>query len=112
MLYLYAVLCVIGLSVGQILFKMGAAALSSGAVFFSIRVQAPILGAMAIYGVTSIAWVYILRNIELGRIYPIMALAFIVVPLGSYFVFGEKFNAQYVIGLVLIVLGIVVVTRS
>ena len=67
---------------------------------------------MAIYGLTSIAWVYILRNIELGRIYPVMALAFIFVPLGSYFVFGERFNSQYAIGLILIVLGIVVVTRS
>jgi len=41
-----------------------------------------------------------------------MALAFVLVPLGSHLVFGEKFQFQYYLGVALIVSGIVVATRA
>ncbi len=111
-LYASALLCVIGLAVGQILFKLSAAELSHGEVLYNYKALTFFLFAVIIYGVTSIGWVYILRSIELGRIYPLMALAFILVPAGSYFVLGERFQPQYYIGVVLIVVGIIVAVRS
>jgi drug/metabolite transporter (DMT)-like permease len=38
-----------------------------------------------------------------------MALAFILVPLASYFIFQERFTAQYAIGVILIILGVITV---
>lgn len=41
-----------------------------------------------------------------------MALAFVLVPLASHWLFGERFQPQYFIGIVLIMTGIVVAVRS
>lgn len=41
-----------------------------------------------------------------------MALAFVLVPIGSHFLFGERFQTQYMIGVALIIIGILVATKA
>lgn len=103
-----AILCVVGLAIGQILFKVSATLLAQTGSFFAFRTAATILAALALYAITSIAWVWVLQKMELGRAYPLMALAFVLVPLGSFFAFGECFQLQYFVGVALIMVGIVV----
>ena len=107
-----AVLCVLGLAIGQILFKASASSLAQTGSFFALKTLATLLSAMLLYGVTSIAWVWVLQKVELGRVYPLMALAFVLVPLGSHLVFGERFHPQYFVGVALIMIGIVVAVRA
>jgi len=107
-----AVLCVIGMAVGQVLFKISATSLAKTGSFFAIETAATLLAAMVLYGITTIAWVWVLQKVELGRVYPLMALAFVLVPLGSHLIFGERFQPQYFVGVALIMIGIVVAVRS
>lgn len=106
-----AVLCVVGVAIGQILFKISATSLSQTGSFFAVKTATTLIAAMTLYAITSIAWVWVLQKIELGRVYPLMALAFILVPLGSYFIFGERFHVQYFFGVTLIMIGIVVAVK-
>lgn len=108
LVYGVAILCVIGLAIGQILFKVSAASLNATGSFFAFKTAAALLIAMVLYAITSIAWVWVLQKIPLGRVYPLMALAFVLVPLGSYIVFGERFQPQYFVGVSLICVGIVI----
>ena len=110
--YVIAVLCVIGMTIGQILFKIGANGLSVSGTFFSFKVIAALSAAICLYGLTSLAWVWVLQRTELGRVYPLMALAFVLVPIGSYFVFCERFQIQYFLGVILIIVGILVATNA
>ncbi len=107
-----AVLCVVGLAVGQILFKVSATSLTQTGSFFAYKTASTLIAAMILYAITSIAWVWVLQKVELGQVYPLMALAFIIVPLGSHFVFGERFQPQYFVGVALIMVGIVVAVKS
>jgi drug/metabolite transporter (DMT)-like permease len=109
---LIAVLCVIGLAIGQILFKVSSISLSETGSFFSPKTAVTLFAAMLLYAITSIAWVWVLQKVELGRIYPLMALAFILVPLGSHWFLGERFQPQYFIGVALIMIGIVIAIRA
>lgn len=106
--YIYTFLCVIGLSLGQILFKFSAKYFNESHTVYAVKPLVYLLAAFALYGFVSIAWVYILQKIDLGKVYPVMALAFIIVPIGSQLFFGEKFTIQYLIGVLLIVIGIIV----
>lgn len=106
-----AVLCVIGLALGQILFKVSATSLSESGSFFALKTATTLFTAMTLYAITSIAWVWVLQKVELGRVYPLMALAFVLVPLGSHFVFGERFQPQYFVGVALIMIGIIVAVK-
>lgn len=110
--YLIAILCVLGLAIGQILFKVSANFISESGTFFSFKPAALLFAAMVLYGSTSVAWVWVLQKIELGRVYPLMALAFVLVPIGSHLVFGERFQPQYFFGVAMIVSGIVVAVKA
>lgn len=112
MTFLIAILCVIGIAIGQILFKLCAQSLHQTGSFFDIKTLTLLFSAFALYGLTTIAWVWVLQKAELGRIYPLMAMAFILVPVGSHFFLGERFNSQYFIGVALIAAGIVIAVRS
>lgn len=111
-IYVAAILCVVGLAIGQILFKVSAIALTESGTLFAIKPAAILFAAMCLYGATSVIWVWVLQEVELGRVYPLMALAFILVPLGSYLVFGERFQPQYFIGVAMIMIGIVVAVKA
>ncbi|GGY14416.1 hypothetical protein GCM10008098_01510 [Rhodanobacter panaciterrae] len=112
MTYLIALICVIGIASGQILFKLSAVSLKKTGSFFDPSTMTLLFLAFALYGIMTIAWIWVLQKAELGRIYPLMALAFVIVPIGSYFVFGERFQPQYFVGVALIMAGIVVAVRS
>jgi drug/metabolite transporter (DMT)-like permease len=112
MVYFIAVLCVLGIAGGQILFKLSAASLQRSGSFFELNTLMTLFTAFALYGITTIAWVWVLQKIELGKAYPLMAMAFVLVPIGSHFVFGERFSTQYFIGVALIMSGIVVALKG
>lgn len=112
MIYIVALICVLGIAAGQILFKVSASALHRAGSIFDFQFLATLFVAFALYGITTIAWVWVLQKIELGKVYPLMALAFVLVPIGSHFIFGEKFQIQYFIGVAVIIAGIVITVRA
>jgi drug/metabolite transporter (DMT)-like permease len=110
--YFTAAACVIGLAIGQLLFKYCAASLHGGESYFNLKAAGFFVLAISIYAIASVAWVFVLQREELGRVYPLMAIAFILVPLGSHYFFGEQFHAQYLVGVVLIVGGVIAATSA
>lgn len=113
---LLTLLCTFMLSAGQLLFKLASEQLKpdtekisdllSGLIFNPYL----ILGLIT-YGVATLLWVWVLRDTPLNIAYPIMALAFIIVPLLSIIFFNEPFHMKYIFGGLLIVLGIYVISK-
>ncbi len=112
MTYFVAILCVLGIAAGQILFKICATSLQRTGSFFDLQTATTLFLALALYGITTLAWIWVLQKIELGRVYPLMAMAFVLVPIASHFIFGEQFKSQYFAGVALIIIGIVVAVRA
>lgn len=110
--YFLSVLCVAGIAAGQVLFKFSANSMSHSGNLFAPVALAAFSTAMVLYGITSIGWVLILRRAELGKVYPFMALAFVLVPLASRLLFGERFTLGYFVGTALIMMGIAVTVAS
>lgn len=112
MIYVIALACVVGIATGQILFKLSAASLHETGSWFDPKTMLTLFFALALYGITTIAWIWVLQKIELGKAYPLMALAFALVPVGSHYVLGERFQPQYFVGVAIIMLGIIVTVKS
>lgn len=112
MTYIVALICVLGIASGQIMFKLSAASLKRTGSFFDPSTLLLLGSSFALYGVMTIAWIWVLQKADLGKVYPLMALAFVIVPLGSHLVFGERFQPQYFWGVGLIMVGIIVAVRS
>ena len=62
-LLLLTVLCVTGISIGQLLFKKAAMALPVNAQWVDWVFNGWLVVALALYGVTTVLWVWILRDI-------------------------------------------------
>lgn len=111
MIHFVALICVVGIAAGQVLFKLCAQA---------YRLQGPLASAtlglfgasITLYGITTLVWIWVLSRSELGKVYPLMALAFVLVPLASHIIFNERFSNQYVLGLLLIICGILLTARG
>jgi drug/metabolite transporter (DMT)-like permease len=104
--------CVFVISTGQLLFK-----LASGHLDFRRPFADPqglmILGvALALYGGATLVWVSVLRHAPLSRIYPIMALSFVLTPLGGMVFLKEPISLSYWAGVALILAGLVVISRA
>jgi drug/metabolite transporter (DMT)-like permease len=108
---LVALACVVGISIGQILFKLCAESYRIAGPLNS-RTLTIFVSAIVLYGITTLVWIWVLQRSELGKIYPLMALAFILVPLSSYFIFGERFSTQYLVGIGLIATGIFLTAKG
>ena len=106
---------VLGIAAGQVLFKLGA--LSSNAVpeGTSIAVRyfnGYLVAAFAVYGVATVAWIYVLKTVPLNVAYPFMALAFVVVPLVAHFFVGEPLAWHHLVGGLVIGAGILIVQSA
>lgn len=107
--YLLGLACVLGIAAGQVMFKLSADAINVAGSFLALRPLLFFAATLVLYGVTSIGWVLVLRQGELGKIYPLMALAFVFVPLCSHYLFQERFSQGYFIGSALIIAGLVMI---
>ena len=92
-----AFLCVVGISVGQVLFKSAATSFEAAQSIFVLRPMLVLFAALVLYAVTTVGWVFVLSKLSLAKAYPLMALAFIFVPFLSVFVFNELIGLRYTI---------------
>lgn len=113
--FLLVILCVIGISAGQIFFKLAALALPKGGhmltVLSSLALNPYLLAGLTIYMGATVLWIWMLREVPLNLAYPVMALAFLFVPLLGALILGEPFQRATLMGGVMIILGVYIIVR-
>jgi drug/metabolite transporter (DMT)-like permease len=97
-----AITTIAGMTAGQLLFKLA----SQHGSAVQIMTSWSFWIAACLYGVVTIAWVLLLREIGLARAYPIMAATYVFVPLAAYVFLGERVGPLYITGIATIILGI------
>lgn len=103
---------------GQLLFKHAArivhapSQLGIGRWLLEVFTTGSVLAAFACFAVSAVLWLVALRDTPLSVAYPMVALSYIIIFAGSYFLFSEPVTWGKVIGAVLIVAGIIVIGRS
>jgi len=85
-------------SVGQLFLKLGTG-----------RLSLHLLVGLFLYGVSTLAWLSLLRTVPLSRAYPLLALNFILVPLLSRIFLGEELGRDYLAGTVFLLLGLALI---
>lgn len=108
--FLWIFLCVLGISIGQILFKLAAGSYQTGQPLWRLIWNPYLISAGFVYVAATVMWVWQLRFVPINQAYPVFALAFVVVPLLGWFLLGEKVHLYYVLGVVLIMAGVVLAT--
>lgn len=105
-------ICVVVISTGQILFKTASGLIDPRHPLANPRGLAILAVALVIYAIATLVWIGILRVAPISRIYPLMALSFVLVPLAGVFFLKEQVNPLYWGGVALIIAGVALTGRA
>ncbi|MBK6868240.1 MAG: EamA family transporter [Burkholderiales bacterium] len=100
------ILCVLGISVGQLLFKKAASAFTSATNMQAWLLNGWLWSALLLYGLMTLLWIWVLRHAPLHIAYPFMGLAFLIVPVLAWVWLGEPLTWQTLAGGALILAGV------
>lgn len=106
------IVCVLGISIGQLLFKRAALSISNAALWKHWVLNGWLIAALALYGVTTLVWIFVLRHAPLHLAYPFMGLAFLIVPCLGWMFLGEPIRFPTIVGGMLILAGITIAARA
>ena len=105
---------------GQLLLKMGMLRIGKFSFNISTLVHQYIkilLNPLVIAGlfgffISMLIWLYVLSRMELSFAYPFVALNYVLILFGSYFLLKEAITPMKVIGVIVIVVGVYLVARG
>lgn len=106
------IVCVLGISLGQMLFKKAALTIPEVATWQHWVFNGWLITALALYGATTLAWIWVLRHAPLHLAYPFMGLAFLIVPTLGWLFLGEPIRWATLVGGGLILAGIAVAAQA
>lgn len=98
------------ISIGQLLLKKSSILTQEMKILDKI-LNLYFISGLAFYGMSTLLWIKILEYIDVSIAYPIMALSYIIVMLGAYFIFGEQINFFKVLGISFILIGVFFITK-
>lgn len=87
-------------------------ALSGWPPLLLILLRPWVISALAAAFLASLCWMVAMSRLELSRAYPFMALNFLLVGALAIPLFGESLTRGKLVGITLVILGLVVVSRS
>jgi multidrug transporter EmrE-like cation transporter len=100
------------LASGQLLFKRLGLAMRGQPLldgFWLIARMPSLYLALALYGLSTVLWIWILSRVSLARAYPWVAVGVVIVPLIGRYYFGEQLHPLFWVGVALIFAGIFLV---
>ena len=77
-----------------------------------LALEPHILGGMLCYAVSLVVWIMGLSRVPVSIAYPMLSIGYVINALAAWQLFGESLNAQKLVGIGFIILGVVLVTRS
>lgn len=116
--YLFLGICLNALA--QLLLKAGTNAI--GVIHLSaenwfvtgvkLATQLPILGGLTCYVVSVLVWIIGLSRVDVTIAYPLLSLGYIINALGAWYFLGEAVSTQRILAIAIIIIGVVLLTRS
>lgn len=71
-----------------------------------------VLTGFFLYFVSSLFWMIVLSRIELSVAYPLLSTGYIMILLASYYIFNEPVSALRWLGVLVICMGVVLISKS
>jgi drug/metabolite transporter (DMT)-like permease len=99
---------------GQTLWKLGATGkeVHSLGQLLRLFLSPYVLAGLMVYAFASVLWIYILNKGELSYVYPIQSTAFIFALIIGTTIFKEQLTSSKIIGVLVICLGVIIITRK
>lgn len=102
---------------GQLFMKKGMIALGpldepTIMTAFAIVFQPWVFGGLFAYGMAMVIWVAVLSRLDLSYAYPLLSSGYVLVALGSWWMFGDQISATRWAGILVISAGVVLTAKK
>jgi len=77
-----------------------------------LATELPILGGLTCYVFSVVVWILGLSRVDVSIAYPMLSLGYILNAIGAWWLFGESLNAQRMLGMGVIIVGVYILARS
>jgi multidrug transporter EmrE-like cation transporter len=77
-----------------------------------LALEPHILGGVACYVVSLVAWIMALSRVEVSVAYPMLSIGYVINALAAWYLFGESVGAVRLAGIGFIIVGVFLVARS
>jgi len=106
--------------IGQLLLKMGMLRIGKFSFdistlvhqYIKILLNPFVIAGLVGFFVSMLIWLYVLSRMELSFAYPFVALNYVLILFGSYFLFKETITPIKIVGVVTIIIGVCLVARG
>lgn len=79
---------------------------------WKLATEPHILGAMGCYAFGVVIWILALSRVQVSIAYPLLSLGYVVNAVAAWWLFNEAFNPAKVIGMGVIILGVIIISRA
>lgn len=69
-------------------------------------------GAMLLYAVSILIWMVVLSKVEVSYAYPFLSIGYVLSAVIGYFYFSEAVSPVRIVGILIICIGVVLISRS
>jgi multidrug transporter EmrE-like cation transporter len=77
-----------------------------------LATQLPIIGGLTCYVVSVVVWIVALSRVDVTIAYPMLSIGYIINAVGAWYFLGEVVSAQRLLAIGVIIVGVVLLTRS
>jgi multidrug transporter EmrE-like cation transporter len=79
---------------------------------WKLATEPHIIGAMCCYVLGVIIWILALSRVQVSIAYPLLSMGYVVNAVAAWYLFNESFNPTKVIGMGVIIMGVVIISRA
>lgn len=107
-------------AVAQLLLKAGTSAVGVIhltpqnwiATGIKLATQLSIVGGLTCYVISVVVWIIGLSRVDVTIAYPMLSMGYIISAVGAWYFLGEAISTQRLIAISVIIVGVVLLTRS
>ena len=71
-----------------------------------------IVGALFCYALSVVIWILALSRVQVSIAYPLLSMGYMVNAVAAWYLFNEAFNPAKVLGIGVIILGVIIISRA
>ena len=68
--------------------------------------------AMISYAISILLWMSVLSKVEISYAYPFLSIGYILAAVAGYWFFNENLSVTRIVGIVVICVGVIIISRS
>ncbi len=71
-----------------------------------------IIVAMGCYALSIVIWILALSRVPVSIAFPMLSMAYVVNAIAAYYLLGEPFSSTKLVGMGVIILGVIIISRA